>query len=90
MRGHGHGRALLEATMALARGDGYGTLRLWTTDHPRFAAAKRLYEACDFVPQASDAHYQGHPVLIYSRALNGGLPAPFDGNIAKALAGASE
>jgi len=88
MRGRGYGRALLETTTALARDAGYRTLRLWTTDHPNFAVASRLYEICDFVPQAIEVDYLGRPVLIYSRALNGGSPSPFEGSIAKAMAGA--
>lgn len=89
LRGRGLGRALLRATVAPVSGDGYATLRLWTTDDPRFtAAANRLYEACGFVREAIGVKYYGHPVLIYSRALQNGAPSSFHGKIPDALVGA--
>lgn len=78
LRRRGLGRALLRATVALVSGEGYATLRLWTTDDPSFtAAANRLYEACSFVREAPSVKYYGHPALIYNRALQGSAPSSF-------------
>lgn len=47
LRGRGLGRALLEATIALARSEGADTLDLATSEDD--VAARALYESCGFV-----------------------------------------
>ena len=89
IRGQGIGREILHLTIDLARKDGYETLRLWTTDNPDLtSAANRLYKELGFVPEATDLTYHDHPVLICSRALNGGRPSPCRASMPKALVGA--
>ena len=88
-RGHGLGKAIMQATMDMARKYGYETLRLWTTGNdPVTAMANYLYQKLCFTSQKTDHTYRGYPVLIYSFALNGGQPSLYRGNIRRILTGA--
>jgi GNAT superfamily N-acetyltransferase len=84
-RGRGLGKAIMQATMDMARKYGYETLRLWTT--PALAAANNLYQKLCFTSQETDHTYSGYPVLIYSFALNGGQPSLYRGNVRQVLTG---
>jgi GNAT superfamily N-acetyltransferase len=86
-RGRGVGKAILQATIDMARKNGYETLRLWTTENrPESAIANKLFQKLGFTSQKTDHTYSGYPVLIYSFALNGGQPSLYQGNVRRCLA----
>jgi GNAT superfamily N-acetyltransferase len=88
-RGQGIGEEILRAAMDTARKEGYEILRLWTTDNPNLTAvANRLYKALSFMPETTGLAYYGHPVLIYSLALQGGQPSACCARMPQALVGA--
>ena len=87
LRGRGVGKAILQATIDMARKNGYETLRLWTTENrPESAIANKLFQKLAFTSQKTDHTYSGYPVLIYSFALNGGQPSLYQGNVRRCLA----
>jgi N-acetylglutamate synthase-like GNAT family acetyltransferase len=61
-RGHGAGRALVEACVAHATGAGSTELTLWTNDV--LASARRIYEAAGFELVDSEAHHSFGKELV--------------------------
>ena len=64
-RGHGLGRALLEAAMALARARGADHMDLGTSEDD--VAARALYESCGFVNREKPP--DGPVMYVYEREL---------------------
>ncbi len=62
-RNEGYGKKILEWTMKKAREMGYLKLRLYTSDDPNEAAAKRLYEKLGF--KLVDKNLTVQPHLFY-------------------------
>jgi ribosomal protein S18 acetylase RimI-like enzyme len=61
-RGHGVGRALVDACLEFARASGFTSMRLWTDD--QLAAARHLYEDAGFTVTAESAHHSfGHDLV---------------------------
>ena len=89
-RGRGVGKAILQASIDMARKNGHETLRLWTTgNRPESAIANKLFQKLGFASQKTDYTYDGYPVLIYSFALNGGQPSLYRGDMRQALVGSA-
>src|SRR5579863_6045896 len=69
-RGHRVGEALVDAAARWAAGHDFGVLFLWVTESN--AAARRLYERCEFTPTGEHMQLPSNPALTeirMSRAL---------------------
>jgi GNAT superfamily N-acetyltransferase len=90
-QGRGMGKAILDATVQMARAGGHKTLRLWTSENnPLTEKANKLYHRYGFIKQDTALIYVGYgghlPIVIYSLSLQGGKVAPYNGKMEHMLA----
>jgi GNAT superfamily N-acetyltransferase len=78
MRGHGGGGRFLDAIIQVARSEGRGVLRLWTTDEDEYRTAFRLYQKRGFLAEDCPAlPNENWRTLVMSLGLNGATPIPW-------------
>jgi GNAT superfamily N-acetyltransferase len=76
MRGQGKGREFLDWFIDTARREGRKVLRLWTTDEPEYAAARRMYDRRGFICETWPAlPGEDWTTYVLSLGLDGACPA---------------